>query len=312
VDQAGFLEMLRRRALTGSEQEPPMPAMPQAQPVLSAEMLNRIDAELLGRERAGMGIRPDLREMSDALSMSGPDVMRNMEALGANAWSLGTQKPGSLGDWEFDPDRTYGDVTSDMGLEGWRGVITQGMMMLAEPGFSELAVITPKLGRALTRAFGSFDPSGPIRWAPVTAEHAGLYRQAMASLDPGPKEFVTHYTTRELRDMIAAGDKVFMHPSGAGFMVKADGEFAGLFNAGTMRGIAPSAIEEAKKQGARHGFAFDVPKEISGVNLPELYGRHGFQVTDRMPFNEAYAPQGWMYDRYGRPDLVRIDLVLGR
>jgi hypothetical protein len=38
--------------------------------------------------------------------------------------------------------------------------------------------------------------------------------------------------------------------------------------------------------------------------LPIFYKQHGFVVTGRVPFNDEYAPHGWDYNKYGRPDVV--------
>jgi hypothetical protein len=148
VNEVDFLDMLRRRALTGSEQ--PLPERPMQAPMLSPDMLNRIDADLFAREQAGMSMRPDLREVSGMHEPMNP--LANLAALGANAWSLSTTPPGQMADWQFDPDRTHADVTDDMGLDGWRGAAAQAFMSLLEPGVGQAAAVAPKVWRAASAA----------------------------------------------------------------------------------------------------------------------------------------------------------------
>lgn len=38
--------------------------------------------------------------------------------------------------------------------------------------------------------------------------------------------------------------------------------------------------------------------------LPELYSRFGFRPAVKLKFNDEFAPEGWNYDRDGRPDIV--------
>jgi len=143
---------------------------------------------------------------------------------------------------------------------------------------------------------------------------AQLYSEAMQFLPDGPRSFVTTYTPDEIIANRAAGDRYFMTEQGAGFAIGKDGEFKGVFNAGSERGVAPEMVKESIERGATHLYAFDADKNASVVNLPEVYGsviHNGkqYQITERMPFNDDYAPENWNYDLYGRPDLVRMDLV---
>jgi hypothetical protein len=38
--------------------------------------------------------------------------------------------------------------------------------------------------------------------------------------------------------------------------------------------------------------------------LPRLYNAYGFQAYDAWAFNDEYAPAGWDFEKFGRPDVV--------
>lgn len=87
----------------------------------------------------------------------------------------------------------------------------------------------------------------------------------------------------------------------AGFGVTRDGELIALFNHTGPQGIGNRLIERAKAEGADHLYCFD-------TGLVELYKQHGFKVTERFPWDEDQAPDGWNYEKYGKPDLVKMEV----
>lgn len=58
-------------------------------------------------------------------------------------------------------------------------------------------------------------------------------------------------------------------------------------------------VSHAVAQGAREVNCYDVDGR-----LPRLYAGFGFVETSREPWNEALAPKGWDYERWGQPDYV--------
>jgi len=146
---------------------------------------------------------------------------------------------------------------------------------------------------------------------PMSAE---IYAESMNLLPENMRKFVTVLSPEEIQQGMKDGNRYYMTDQGAGFAIGADGEFMGVFNAGPERGMAPEMVRQSIEEGATHLFAFDADKSASVVNLPELYGsviHNGkqYQITERMPWNDEYAPENWNYDLYGRPEYVRMDLV---
>jgi GNAT superfamily N-acetyltransferase len=104
--------------------------------------------------------------------------------------------------------------------------------------------------------------------------------------------FLSSKTTDELKDdrLFLSGDR---H---SGYALDPHGDLQNLFNNGP-KGGGRIALLDAVKNGATTLDAFD-------GHLPALYTQHGFVATGRMKFNDDYAPQGWDYGKYGRPDIV--------
>lgn len=95
-----------------------------------------------------------------------------------------------------------------------------------------------------------------------------------------------------------AGKQAFINEEGTvGYLLDAEGDIANLFNNSGVKGAGRKAFVEGIQKGARTLDAFD-------PFLPEIYSQYGFEVTGRMKFNDDYAPEGWNYERDGRPDVV--------
>jgi hypothetical protein len=93
--------------------------------------------------------------------------------------------------------------------------------------------------------------------------------------------------------------KLFMAPDGsAGAAVTADGDLVSVFkvpgSTADIAGILSEASQHAKTLDAY---------DINGF-LPTLYSAFGFRPVARVRFNDEYAPSGWSYDDFGRPDVV--------
>jgi hypothetical protein len=87
----------------------------------------------------------------------------------------------------------------------------------------------------------------------------------------------------------------------AGFAVTEDRELVGVFNAADeQRG--DELISTAVEYGAERLNCFD-------TELVSLYERHGFETVERIKWNEEYAPDDWDYERFGRPDVVIMEVT---
>lgn len=87
----------------------------------------------------------------------------------------------------------------------------------------------------------------------------------------------------------------------AGFAVADDGELLALFNNSEINSLGERLIERAIDKGATWLFSFD-------TKLTDIYRRHRFVETDRGGWDEDEAPDNWNYDKYGRPDVVWLEL----
>ena len=108
------------------------------------------------------------------------------------------------------------------------------------------------------------------------------------------RQFLTEHTPDEL-----AGAKVFLSEDGqAGFVVTREGDLQNVFrNPGGQPGAGRAAVELALQNGAKTLDAYD------GF-LPGMYGDAGFAEVGRMKFIDEYAPEGWDFEQYGRPDII--------
>lgn len=117
----------------------------------------------------------------------------------------------------------------------------------------------------------------------------------LAALRANPRgPFLSEHTADEL-----ASSRVFLSEDGhAGFVISPEGDLQNVFrNPGGVKGAGRAAVEHAISQGAKTLDAFD------GF-LPSLYGDLGFVETGRMRFVDEFAPEGWDFEQYGRPDII--------
>lgn len=85
-----------------------------------------------------------------------------------------------------------------------------------------------------------------------------------------------------------------------GYSLSSSGDLQNVFNIGP-RGQGKTAVRDAIARGARTVDAFD-------PFLPRYYAQFGFQEYDRVKWNDEYAPAGWPYATYGRPDVVFMSI----
>jgi hypothetical protein len=111
--------------------------------------------------------------------------------------------------------------------------------------------------------------------------------------------FVHTYEAEEYKDM-----KLFIVNAGAaGIAVKKDGDVVSVFKNPDM--AQKDDIEKINKEllltaidnGGKKLDCFD------GF-LPELYSKFGFEPGCRIEFNDEFAPEGWDFERDGRPDII--------
>lgn len=110
--------------------------------------------------------------------------------------------------------------------------------------------------------------------------------------------FVEAYTPAEYADM-----KLFLADDGlSGFAIKSDGDIVSVFNSpeSPRRGELGRMIPLALKNGGKKLDAFD------GF-LTSAYEKYGFVETGRDKWKDKFAPEGWDYEAFGRPDVVYME-----
>lgn len=89
---------------------------------------------------------------------------------------------------------------------------------------------------------------------------------------------------------------------GAGFGITPDKELFNLFNNTPTKGLGEVMVRAAIDLGAMKLFCF------KGF-LKEYYECFGFRVVKRELWNPEFAPVGWNYEKYGKPDVVWMELI---
>lgn len=87
----------------------------------------------------------------------------------------------------------------------------------------------------------------------------------------------------------------------AGLYIKKDGELGGLFNGSDVNGIGKKLVQKAVDRGADHLNCFD------GF-LVDYYSDLGFEPVNRIEWDDEYAPEGWNYEKFGKPDVVFMEV----
>jgi len=86
----------------------------------------------------------------------------------------------------------------------------------------------------------------------------------------------------------------------SGYGLTRDKDLINVFSAtGAHQG--PATVIDAIKNGAETLDCFD-------TNLPGFYRKFGFDEYKRVKWDDRYAPEGWNYERFGRPDIIFMRL----
>ncbi len=113
-----------------------------------------------------------------------------------------------------------------------------------------------------------------------------------------PVELAAFLTPWTLEQYDAAGVKLFLHRSlqaGYGLL---NGELISVFSL-PGSALGRDVVLDAVERGATH-----LDCLIPHDKLKRLYEGCGFVEVSRVPWDDAYAPIGWNYDRFGKPDLI--------
>jgi hypothetical protein len=108
------------------------------------------------------------------------------------------------------------------------------------------------------------------------------------------KEFLTHYTVEELQTF----DIHTFYNHTMGYAITPKKEIANVFNNSlSIRHTGLAMVVDAIRHGGKTLFCFD--------GYPaRLWKKIGFVETNRDAFDPMFAPEGWNYYWYGKPDVV--------
>lgn len=127
-----------------------------------------------------------------------------------------------------------------------------------------------------------------------------FYNAIMSAKDENDHSaFLTSYEQDDYKDM----ELFIVNAGAAGMAIKNDGDIVSVFKNPDMAKkddidkINRILLLTAVKNGGLKMDCFD------GF-LPSLYCRYGFRPVCKLKFNDEYAPEGWNFERDGRPDVV--------
>ncbi len=117
--------------------------------------------------------------------------------------------------------------------------------------------------------------------------------------------YLTPHTAGDYEKMTQDGSRLFLSKDGkVGYVISKQGDLQNLFNNHGPRGAGAAAVASAIGNGARTLDCF-------GPFLPRLYHQMGFRAFQTLRFADEYAPEGWDYQEFGRPDVVFMELPDG-
>jgi len=132
----------------------------------------------------------------------------------------------------------------------------------------------------------------------ITVEFEGYKAKLEKFIEENPKKepfLTTEINPDNVKEFIV------VYGLNAGLYIKNDGELAGLFNGSDVSGIGKELVKKAVKRGADHLNCFD------GF-LVDYYSDLGFSEINRIEWDEDYAPDNWDYGKFGKPDVVMMEV----
>lgn len=179
-----------------------------------------------------------------------------------------------------------------------------------EPGEHEISQgLKQSLGRMINKAFGqqpvsdlkanmNIPEEGIIIGENLTGEdfHAAI----TSAVEANKKGAAVHvYPASDYDNM-----SVFTFDEGrVGFAIEPDGNLVSVFKdpASEVKGALDLIVPEAIRRGATKLDAFE------GF-LTKSYAKYGFEVVERIPWDDKYMPEGWDKETMGTPDVLVMEL----
>ncbi len=110
------------------------------------------------------------------------------------------------------------------------------------------------------------------------------------------KVFITQYSAKEYTNMNTA---CFLSTDNkSGYALTEDKDLISVFSLNS-KGV--EVVKSAIQNGA-------TTLDCIGDFLASYYSKFGFVESDRMTWNDDYAPENWDYEKFGKPDVIFMKL----
>jgi len=187
---------------------------------------------------------------------------------------------------------------------------------------SSAEVLSQRYGRGTRRSGRHYLKGTPVRQYSLPVPLKKKFNKFGVSTPPlsefsDPDKFVTAISAA--RDASPFGELVDVYPAAeyanmrtftssdgsTGFAIKPDGDIVSVFNTKGARhkNTLKHLIALAKEQGGTKLDCYDYNEF-----LPTSYSEMGFKETNRTPWDDAYAPDDWDYEKLNHPDHVEMEL----
>jgi len=175
--------------------------------------------------------------------------------------------------------------------EGWRYNVGKAGLDHWKPDLSKYSAETRTLLEAAMKR--------PLFLEMTSAKEVAEFIKNRNDLPSRLRPFITPHTAK---DYSALGAEIHMTPDGkAGYAITKEKELVSVFSKpGAHLGAA--AVRQAVEKGAMKLDCFD------GF-LPNFYSKFRFIEYNRIEWDDEYAPDGWNYEEFGRPDVVFMRIV---
>jgi len=231
-------------------------------------------------------------ERINPYSYTGGQVVGGIAPLiasgGAGAGIQGAGRLGAIaGLGVSDQDLTNSDISVADKIKG------TGSDMISGAGFGYAAASLPGAFSAIKN---KIRPGAAISEVPADVFY-GKIQDVLKNPNPLYKANITPYNIDDYKNF-----KTFLSNDGkSGYALKPDGELISVFS--LEKGRGSDLVKDAVvNKGATKLDAFDINNK-----LPNLYGKY-MDETSRLKFADEYAPKDWDYSKFGRPDVVTMNI----
>jgi len=129
------------------------------------------------------------------------------------------------------------------------------------------------------------------------AQDSSALIDGISKVRPDLRGYISSYTPEEYAKK---GTKIYMSDDNqSGFGINPDGELISVFS--NVSGRGGDLVRQAVSLGANHLDCYEKPDT---KKLVRLYASFGFVETERMTWDDQYAPPGWDYEKNDNPDVV--------